>query len=368
MRGILKVFGGLLALVLIYVVGLLVFGSLTDWQPTGERAVAVQGPGAGQTAPVIQDSLIRLLTWNVGYGGIGDEDFFFYNQKNGFWWTRPGTVRMSEDRVRGNVLGQQITLKSLPADFYLLQEIDTAARRSHYTNQYANARAARPAYAAAFAANYVSRHVPLPLLQPWDHYGAVTGGLVSLTRYRPQTSVRQQLPGEYGWPTRLFQLDRCALRQTFAVAGGRTLVVYNVHLSAYDKDGSIRRQQMAFLRERVLEDYAAGHYVVVGGDWNQMPPGFNWFGLNPTVGRLRADELPYRIDYDFMPPGWQYAFVGDVATNRSSAAPYVKDKTRTTVIDFFLVSPNMLIRSVQGIRQQFRYSDHQPVYTVLEFD
>jgi endonuclease/exonuclease/phosphatase family metal-dependent hydrolase len=174
---------------------------------------------------------------------------------------------------------------------------------------------------------------------------------------------RVQLPGEYPWPTKLFQLDRCALRQLVPVRGGRELAVYNVHLSAYDKDGSIRRQQMAKLKEMVLADYAAGRYVVVGGDWNQMPPGFDWFSLNPTV---KTTQLPFTIDFDFMPDGWKYAFDPAVASNRTSAAPYDVKQTRVKVIDFYLVSPNLRIKALKGLEQQFRYSDHQPVYLEVE--
>ncbi|MEO0732071.1 MAG: endonuclease/exonuclease/phosphatase family protein, partial [Bacteroidota bacterium] len=329
--------------------------------PTGTTPLQAS---AGQTAstPVVQDSVISLLTWNVGYGGIGDEDFFFYN-KGDFFWTQPGTVRMSKERVEGNVFGQEATLKARPADIYLLQEIDTAARRSHYVNQLATARAARPDYAAYFAPNFKSKRVPLPLLQPWDHYGYVVGGLVNLTRFQPEAAERIQLPGEFPWPTKLFQLDRCALRQVFPVANGKKLVVYNVHLSAYDKAGDIRRQQMNALREAVLADYAGGNYAIVGGDWNQLPPGFNWFTFNPTVERIEAPKV---VGFDFMPPGWGYAYDPGTPSVRESHAPYDAHRTRRSLIDFYLLSPNLRIKMVEGVDQEFMFSDHQPVYLEVE--
>lgn len=362
MRKLLKFLAWVIALFILYIVGFLVFGTFTDWQPEGTEPLA---PSAGQTATevVINDSIISLLSWNLGYGGIGDKDFFFYNQKGGFWWTKPGTVRMSEERVRSNVTGMEITLKGNPADLYLLQEVDTAARRSHYTNQLATARSARADHAAFFAANFKSKRVPLPILQPWDHYGYVVGGLVSLSRFQPAAAERIHLPGEHPWPTKLFQLDRCALRQAFPTANGKQLVVYNVHLSAYDADGGIRRQQMEKLREMVLADYAAGNYAIVGGDWNQLPPGFNWFSLNPTV---KITQLPFAISHDFMPPGWKYAYDPGTPSVRDSATPYVENRTRVKVIDFFLLSPNLRIKTVKGLDQGFRYSDHQPVYVEVE--
>jgi len=301
LRKLLKALGYLVLAFVLYIVGFLIFGTLTDWQPEGTTAL-VESNGQTSTQPVINDSIVRLMTWNVGYGGIGDKDFFFYNQAAGFWWTKPGTVRMSEERVKSNVIGQEITLKSNVADIYLLQEVDTAARRSHYINQLAVARDARPDYSAHFAANFKSKRVPLPIFQPWDHYGYVVGGLASLSRYQPTSAERIQLPGEYAWPTNIFQLDRCALRQY-------------------------------------------------------------WFSMNPTV---RTTQLPFAIDFEFMPAGWQYAYDPTVASNRSSAAPYNQYKTRRKVIDFFLLSPNLRIKKVQGIEQEFRYSDHQPVYVEVE--
>ncbi|TXF91030.1 endonuclease/exonuclease/phosphatase family protein [Neolewinella aurantiaca] len=362
LRKLLKFLGGLALFFLLYIVGFLILGTLTDWQPQGTESLRESN---GQTAAetVINDSIVSFMTWNVGYGGIGDKDFFFYNQAAGFWWTKPGTVRMSEERVKSNVVGQEVTLKGNAADIYLLQEVDTAARRSHYINQLAVARDARSDYAAHYASNFKSKRVPLPFFQPWDHYGYVVGGLVSLSRYQPISAERIQLPGEYAWPTKLFQLDRCALRQVIPVKGGKELAVYNIHFSAYDADGSIRAQQMGKIKELALDDYAAGRYVVVGADWNQVPPGFNWFSMNPTV---KTAQLPLSVDFEFMPDGWGYAYDPTVATNRESAAPYALHKTRRTVIDFFLLSPNLRIKTVRGIEQAFRYSDHQPVYMEVE--
>jgi endonuclease/exonuclease/phosphatase family metal-dependent hydrolase len=41
--------------------------------------------------------------------------------------------------------------------------------------------------------------------------------------------------------------------------------------------------------------------------------------------------------------------------------PYVKGITGTTIIDFFVVSPNVEILSVKTLGNNFAWSDHQPV-------
>lgn len=363
LRTPLKILGWLLAAFLLYVGAVLAYGTLTDWRPEGTETLALYQEAAAAEVP--DSTRLSLLTWNVGYGGIGGEDFFFYNQPSGFWWTKPGTVRPSRERVEANVAGQELTVKNTQVDLLLLQEVDTAARRSYHTNQLARAAAARPGYAVQFAPNFINGRVPIPILQPWDAYGDVVSGLVSLSRYQPIAGQRVQLPGEFGWPTKLYQLDRCLLRQVFRVAEGRELVVYNLHLSAYDKGGALRRQQMNHLRELALADYEAGRYVIAGGDWNQHPPGWNFFSLNPTVERI---ERPLTVAYDFMPPGWKYAYDPATPTVRDSAEPYDDHRTRVAVIDFFLLSPNVRIGAVRGLAQAFSFSDHQPVYLEVELE
>ena len=345
------------ALLLCYIGGLLLYGTVMDWVPK-DTAPAQVWPGT-EPLPAFNDSVVRIVTWNLGYGGIGNEDFFFYN-KGDFFWTDPGGVRMTRERIEANVTGQAVFTENTLADFFLFQEVDTAARRSHDVNMLDRLRRARPEMSTTFAPNFKSNRVPIPIFQPWDHYGYVTGGLVSSSTYRSDSSTRLQLPGEFPWPTKLFQLDRCALRQQFPTGkAGKFLVVYNVHLSAYDKGGGMRRQQIDFLRAAALADYRAGHYVIVGGDWNQLPPGFNWFTLNPTVEETEA--LP-AVPFDYMPPGWKYAYDPGVATVRASDLPYDSHRSRRSLIDFYLISPNLRIQRVKGFEMGFMHSDHQPVY------
>lgn len=359
MRTLWRYLRWLLLIVVLYVVGILLYGTLTDWQPEGVTTLAAKQPAAHAT---IGDSIITLLAWNVGYGGLGAEEDFYYNRGD-FFWTELGKARADRDHVDNYVAGQELTLQNTLADFFLLQEVDSASRRSYHTRQLDRAAATRPDYAVYYAPNFVAKRVPIPVFQPWDHYGRVNSGLVNMTRYQPTDADRIQLPGEFGWPTRLFQLDRCALRQSFVTDGGGELIVYNVHLSAYDEDGGIRRQQMDYLRELVLKDYAAGHYVVVGGDWNQLPPGFNWFSLNPTVEKT---QLPPTIGFEFMPRGWQWAYDPTMATVRSTDVPYDGHRNRRSLIDFYLLSPNVKLRTIKTINQSFRFSDHHPVYLEAE--
>ncbi len=62
-----------------------------------------------------------------------------------------------------------------------------------------------------------------------------------------------------------------------------------------------------------------------------------------------------------MPADWKWVYANNVPTNRRVATPYDKSTTPTTVIDFFLVSPNIENISIENIDLDFQHSDHQPV-------
>ena len=50
--------------------------------------------------------------------------------------------------------------------------------------------------------------------------------------------------------------------------GGKTLVIVNSHMSAYDEGGVIRKAQLDMLTSFMAEEYEKGNWVIVGGDFN----------------------------------------------------------------------------------------------------
>lgn len=349
----------LLALVLIYIVAVLAYGTYDDWQPP---AVTELEPHQGSEVNPIQDSILSFVIWNLGYGGLGEESDFFYDHGNMFL-SGGRMVRASREHVEKNIAADTFFVQTTQADFFLFQEVDLSARRSYFINQFEEIGEELPGYAAFFAPNYKVSRVPIPLLEPWNAYGKVLSGLATYSRFQPYESTRLQLPGSFSWPTRIFQLDRCVALHRYHLADGKELVVMNVHNSAYDADGSLKRQQMAFLRELFLEEYAKGHYVIVGGDWNQCPPYFQFDSFLPgnTQGYTQIN-----IDPEFLPPDWKWVYDPTTPTNRKIRTPYVAGESFVTLIDFFLISPNVRARSVKCLDQQFRFSDHQPVWMEVE--
>lgn len=350
---------GFAAIVLLYFVVIFVYGWASDWKPQEEMPLT---PTQNSTQQVLTDSVLHFVTWNVGYGGLGAQSDFFYDDE-GMWYSGSSMIHAPREQAETYLKGAKDFLQQQTADFYLLQEVDTESDRSNHLNLYENYSQALPGFAATFAPNYRCKRVPIPLLEPWHPYGQVESGLATYSRAQPAESVRYQLPGEYPMPDRMFQLDRCIAVQRYPTSTGKTLVVINLHNSAYDPGDKIKAIQLPYLRDLALREYSAGNYVVLGGDWNQCPPNFRFdqFMRGNTQGYTQGN-----VPLDFFPDDWRFAYDPTISTNRKARDPYKKGETFETLIDFFLVSPNVRVRAVKGIQQDFQFSDHQPVWMEVE--
>jgi len=343
----------LVLLFLGYLVVVLIYATYHDYQPDEKIIVS---PDLTATAKTIDQDTLKLLTWNIGYSGLGAESDFFY--ADGRILLSGGMmIRPPEAIVKKNVDGILKTIKEQSADIFLLQEVDIASKRSYYFNQYEAIGQLLPGYESTFGDNLRTAYSPVPLLEPWRTYGYTHSGIATFARYSSTQTIRYQLPGKFHWPNRLFLLDRCVLEHRFPVKNGKELIIYNIHNSAYDQDGSIKKQQTAFLKERWLAEYGAGNYVIAGGDWNQVPP-----FLNPNIFRPDAPKRENaNIDSGLMPDDWRWIYDPMVPTVRDTREIYKKDQTFTGLIDFFLLSPNLRALQVKGVDLDFQYSDHQPV-------
>ncbi len=347
MRIIILLFKILVSILLLFglaIGSLLLYGTLTDFQP--EEKLSLESVNKTKNT-IVNDSTFTFMIWNIGYCGLGAEMDFFYDGGN--------NVNTPEKYVN---LYRTHTVNSLnyytDIDFHLLQEVDLNSNRSNFVNQLdAITENALTNHNHTTALNYKVNWIPYPFYEPM---GKVEGGLVSLSKYISAENTRYQFPGNFGWPKRLYMLDRCFLLQRYDLSNGKDLVVINTHNSAYD-DGTLKSKQMDYLKNVLLAEYGKGNYVVVGGDWNQTPPGYD----NTTFqrGEDYIDQIP--INSDFMPEGWEWAYDGTVPTNRKTSKPFDHKTTFQTVIDFYLVSPNIQVEEVKGVNLDFQSSDHQPV-------
>lgn len=349
-RILFRALGIIIGLVIVFLIIATLLAVITDFTPPPHTILETQGE---PSKDAVQKSTVSLMTWNIGYGGLGKEMDFFYDGGE--------MVRPAGKKYRSYIEGITRFLSDTDTlDFILLQEVDKKARRSYRQNQVEKISDLFEGYQRVFARNYDVMFVPVPVNNPM---GRVVSGLMNLTVYNATTSERIDYPGGYGFPKRLFMLDRCFIIQRFVTDQGKLLAVVNTHNSAFD-DGELRQQEFEFLRKTVVNEYQKGHYVIVGGDWNRNPPGYNPDDI--VTGDSAVSLALGNVPAGFMPEGWTWLYDKHAPTNRYADRPYVKGSTRTTIVDYFLVSPNIRPVRVETIPAEFKYSDHQPVIAEVE--
>ena len=347
----------LILIPVLYIAGAIIHGTIYDFQPEAESPTEVIQQGEQAQ---IEDSTLSFAIWNLGYAGLGEESDFFYEK--GSLMSGGMMVRPPKEISEKNWQGIQQQIQSVQTDFWLFQEVDKNSKRSYYTDHFSGIADLLPGHFASFSVNYKVARVPVPVLEFWKVYGKVESGLGTYTKYQPTEEKRYQLPGNYSWPTRIFMLDRCAAMYRFPHANGKELVVFNIHNSAYD-DGSLKAQQMTFLKDLFEAEYEKGNYVIAGGDWNMCPPFFKYDTFMPGKG---GDYVQQNVDGEALSNKWKWIYDPTVPTNRKVSIPFKKGETFVTLIDFFLISPNLKVNRVRGINHDFRFSDHQAVWMEVE--
>lgn len=340
-----KIVRPLIYLILILVgafVLFLIFASFDDYKPVQVELYHDND----QVHPLSDSSSLKLLIWNIGYAGLDASMDFFYDGGE--------RMRPTEEGVINNLKGVVTTLAPYENyDFILLQEVDRNSKRSYHLNEYEIIEGHFNRFESFFGMNYQVSFVPIPLKNPM---GKVESGLMSLSRHSSSSIARHSFPGNYSWPIKLFMLDRCFLVNRYPDNNGHELVIVNTHNSAYD-DGSLKEQQMLYLKDFLLYEYEKGNHIIVGGDWNQTP-----YGFDPVLPSHQFDTLNLTyVEKDYPADNWTWAFDPKLPTNRRVTVPYNQSTSLTTVIDYYLLSPNIILEEVTTVDVDFEFSDHQPV-------
>jgi endonuclease/exonuclease/phosphatase family metal-dependent hydrolase len=344
--GILAISG----LILLFLAAFLIFATLTDYKPGMKESIAIPKTTLPNTIPA---GRLKLYSWNIGYCGLGAKMDFFYE---GGTMVRP--EKEYYEQCRDGVIKQ--LLKFNEPDFILLQEVDRKSARTYRDDQVEHITTALKEYTGLFALNYKVPFVPVP---PTSPMGKVLSGILLLSRYQPTEVIRYQFPSAYSWPKRLFMLDRCFILSRYNMSNGKQLVLLNTHNSAYADAADMRARELAMFKDVIVSEYDKGNYVIAGGDWNQNPGPYDKNQVHD--GNIAYTISPGIPDY-FLPAGFSWAFDPNRATNRDVDKPYIKGETPTTVIDFFILSPNVSLISATTVQNNFEFADHQPVEIEVE--
>jgi endonuclease/exonuclease/phosphatase family metal-dependent hydrolase len=305
---------------------------------------------SGQSDTLHNTDVFSTMTWNLGYAGLGEHmDFFYDGGKN---------VRDTHENVIRNLDSiTSFVVKNDSIDFILVQEIDFRSRRSYRMDQFSKLDSLLNSHYGFFGINYKVDFVPVPVFSPM---GKVRSGIATYCTYMPKTVDRYAFHGDYSWPKRIFMLKRCYLVCRYPMANGKEFILINTHNSAYD-DGSLRKEQLRELERFSLDEFKKGNYVLIGGDWNQSPSGFE----------AEYDHVFDTVDVAYLPEsflqGWQQLYSTKCPTNRRVMTSYNPITTPTTVIDFYIASPNIIPVSLHVIDLKFKNSDHQPVLLSFAF-
>lgn len=333
-----------IALVAVLLSGILLFYiNFTDYSPDlmEELPVVHRMPG------IIQSDAISIISWNIGYAGLGREMDFFYD----------GGRRVRAEASLSRSWMDEIVqiMQKFPAQIWLLQEVDFKARRSYNRDQSLAISTALNGLNSVQAVNYKVPFVPFPLREPM---GQVLSGMMTLSEFSPRLARRYAYPQIAGWPQRMFLLDRCFIETRYPLENGRELIVLNTHNSAFVNKQLLMEKELEVIKRKMLREYELGNYVIAGGDWNINPPGFS---AGVSLGGHVLERAKVAVPSDFVPAGWRLAWDAKVPTNRKLHEPYTKGETPTTSFDFFIVSPNVTVQHIEAIDLGFSCSDHHPV-------
>lgn len=348
-KKILNTVGGIVASVVFLIGVFLFYINYTDYAPLSKEKLIAN---KSLTSSSIDQFELSFLTWNIGYGGLGNTMDFFYDGGKNARASKEETQMWSE-----KILYE--LFKRTNTDFILLQEVDYESKRTYYHNQVLDITSSLPNYEFIYATNYKIPFVPIPISDP---VGKVSSGQLTLSHFESTAANRFSYPQIIGWPHRMFMLDRCFIESRYNVDNGAELVVFNTHNSAFVSDQKKMELELSIIKKQMIMEYEMGNYVIAGGDWNMNPPQFQ---SDVRFDDYLFKETDVKISDRFFPSGWQFAYSTVTPTNRHVDQPFDIATTPTTTIDYFIVSPNIEILEVEVLDLKFEASDHNPVMTKI---
>lgn len=342
-----------LAAAIVYVAYVLIaYHRIPDEQPLTAEA--------GAAERLETDTDYTIVSWNIGFGAYESDFGFFMDGGHESWaW--------SEERLDANMEKIGSRLDGFGADLLLVQEVDTNSTRSYHRDEYALLRQALSGkrYDTTFAVNYDSPFLFYPFYQPHGHSES---GLATFSAFPISSALRRSLPIEESL-MKLVDLDRCYCVNRIPMAGGKELVLYNFHLSAYTSDGTVAVEQMELLKADMQKEYEAGNYCIAGGDFNRDLLGDSsaYFGT-ADMEYTWAQPLPEDMfDGVNISPVSIVDPAHPVPSCRNADGPYHPGQYVLTV-DGFLVTDNVTVGATEVVDTGFANSDHNPVQMVFRLN
>lgn len=343
---IITVLGIILQTVIVLLAALILFLSVTEYKPDDTETLAITGRADKEIA---KGEPFTVLSWNIGYGALGDNADFFMDGGE-------SVVTADSDRVQYNMDGITDMMSAIDPDIALIQEADRDSARSHGLNEYELLQSRSSDYSSSFASNFKVAFLPYPV----PPIGKVDSGIATFSKYKLASAERIQLPIPFKWPVRMANLKRCLLVSRTPVKGSHNeLVLINLHLEAYDS-GEGKKMQTKMLADILNEEFKKGNYVIAGGDFNQIFSSENQNAYPLKEGLWH----PGVIDITGIEGAWSFLMDETVPSCRSLDKPLKGADTEDFqyyLIDGFIVSGNIKVEESFNEDAGFVYSDHNPV-------
>lgn len=325
-----------------------------------------------------------ITTYNIGFGAYSQDYTFFLDEGielDGSRTTGKNSKGKSKQEVQYNTDGAIALIKELNPDFSLFQEVDTDSTRSYHINQNDLIGKAFDDYDLTHAVNFHSAYLAYPFN---DMHGKSNAGITTISKYKINNAVRKKFTVSTSF-SKFFDLDRCFSVNELSVDNDKKLYLINVHMSAYDEGGVIRKAQREELNTFLTEASSNGDYVIVGGDYNHdlltYNPEYNYdinnIPFKDYIGQLKPDWLQYFYESDGsvdLTDGFKVVASDNAPTCRSADTTWEIGHSYVATIDGFIISNNVEVSSVRTIvskngnkgLEHFAYSDHDPVYMTFK--
>ncbi len=329
-----------LAILILFILYLLVVVLLNRSAKPVSKVKLLQKP---TQTPSEAENEISILIWNIGYAGLGKNSDFVMDGGEMFF-------PPSRHEVKQNLQAIKTLLKKQNADFYLLQEISDKSPLSFLVNVRGQIIKSFPNFWGFFRGDILSIFLPFPI--------RVNHGSLTLSKFKAISFDVVSLPFE---PTRLLGL----LLRRYGILVSRykiknsdkEWVIANLHLAAFDEKGATRQKQIDAVFAFAEFEYKKGNFVILGGDWNMELTKSNF------PHKTKKKHLFWRVNFPIkrLPKGWQIGTDKTKPSVRTMNKPYIRGENYTSIIDGYIVSPNVKLKKISTIDTDFKNTDHLPI-------
>ena len=298
----------------VLVTGMTEYLMLTEYRPQEKESIGVN---PAYSDPLREGDTLHVLTWNCGWGGLGENaDYYTEGGK--------GVYASGKKEVTDNLTGITELSAMADPDVIFFQEVDRESMRSHSIDE------------------------PIVICN------------VLLEEYEEEYTTAFAYNYEK-WPARLVSRKYCLLRERIPIKDSdRSLVLFNLQLAHGSASGEEEDAQFRALMDLMNEEAEKGNYVIAGGDFGRT------FSNTDISAYSKEDAGAQRgiIDTEKTGGDWQYLMESSYPTCRSLSKPCkgAEDGSLSFyVVDGFIVSANIEVKFCETQNMNFALSGHNPV-------